>query len=270
MKALPAKRPPRGLLLSVSLQASPHKVFAALTTLNGLRGWWTTLVSGSGRAGGELRFEFEGMNEHITMAVDLATRPGRVEWSCVEHTELEEWAGSKVIFEISPHGSGDTHLRFEHAGLTPKLACFDDCKRGWDYFMASLQSYVERGRGTPFGAKLVPRLRAAPKSDASAEAFAKLVKLLTRGDASVEPPKPSRREFGSNALKVNGKIFAMLVRGALVVKLPKARVAALIASGIGGHFDAGKGRPMKEWVTILATTAQWAPLAREAREFVGQ
>jgi hypothetical protein len=188
----------------------------------------------------------------------------------VEHTNLEDWTGTQLIFEIGPQSGATTELRFRHAGLTPKLACFDDCKRGWDYFMASLQSYVERGRGTPFGAKQVPRHRAAPRSNGSAEAFAKLVKSLTRGDASVEPPKPSRREFGSNGLKVNGKIFAMLVRGALVVKLPKARVAALIASGIGGHFDAGKGRPMKEWVTILATTTEWAPLAREARKFVGQ
>ena len=107
------------------------------------------------------------------------------------------------------------------------------------------------------------------ESDAE-RAFQKLVKTLTRSDATIEAPQPTRRAFGSNALKVDGKIFAMLVRGSLVLKLPKARVAELIGAGIGGPFDAGKGKPMKEWVTILAVPAKWAALAREARRFVGE
>jgi hypothetical protein len=76
-------------------------------------------------------------------------------------------------------------------------------------------------------------------------------------------------KFGAAALKVNNRIFAMLVRGTLVVKLPRQRVAALIDSGEGEPFDAGKGRPMAEWVS-LATTSQltWLPLATEAMEFV--
>jgi TfoX/Sxy family transcriptional regulator of competence genes len=109
----------------------------------------------------------------------------------------------------------------------------------------------------------------ATESDAE-QAFQKLVKTLTRADPQIEAPEPTRRAFGSNALKVNGKIFATLVRGSLVLKLPKARVASLIDAGLGGPFDAGKGKPMKEWVTILGGERSWLSLAREARLFVGQ
>ena len=106
-------------------------------------------------------------------------------------------------------------------------------------------------------------------SDAE-KAFQKLSKTLTAEDSSIEAPQPTRREFGSNALKVNGKIFAMLVRGSLVLKLPKARVTELIEAGVGGPFDAGKGKPMKEWVTVLAVARKWLALAREARQFVSK
>ena len=62
----------------------------------------------------------------------------------------------------------------------------------------------------------------------------------------------------------------MLVKGKLVVKLPKRRVDALIASGDGERFDPRHdGRLMKEWVSVEPTSEEeWLPLAREAMEFV--
>jgi hypothetical protein len=77
--------------------------------------------------------------------------------------------------------------------------------------------------------------------------------------------------FGrSEGLRVSGKIFAMLVKGELVVKLPKDRVADLTASGVGHQFDPGHGRLMKEWVAVSHNAARrWRPLVKEARGFVG-
>lgn len=77
--------------------------------------------------------------------------------------------------------------------------------------------------------------------------------------------------FGSSpGLRTTGKIFAMLVNSELVVKLPKARVDQLVASGTGGRFDPGHGRLMKEWATVaLHRTESWERLAAEALQFVG-
>jgi TfoX N-terminal domain len=69
-------------------------------------------------------------------------------------------------------------------------------------------------------------------------------------------------------LKVNGKIFAMMSRGNLVVKIPKARVDALVAAGRGKNFDPGHGRLMKEWIAVPPGKARWDELAKEAYEFV--
>ena len=76
------------------------------------------------------------------------------------------------------------------------------------------------------------------------------------------------RMFGSPGFKVTGKVFAMLVKGRLVVKLPWERVEALVAAGKGERFDPGHGRLMKEWVS-LAPGGKWVDLATEARGFVG-
>ena len=76
--------------------------------------------------------------------------------------------------------------------------------------------------------------------------------------------------FGSSGqLKVGGRIFAMLVRGSLVLKLPRDRVATLVERGEGTYFDAGKGKPMREWFVLSPTSSKrWLPLGEEAFTFV--
>jgi hypothetical protein len=78
------------------------------------------------------------------------------------------------------------------------------------------------------------------------------------------------RGFGSGALTLSGRIFAMVSsRDEFVVKLPKARVAELVAAKKGRPFDAGRGRVMKEWLALRSgTAADWTALAEEARSFV--
>jgi len=78
--------------------------------------------------------------------------------------------------------------------------------------------------------------------------------------------------FGTNpGLRVSGKIFAMLVGGELVVKLPKDRVDELVEAGVAHPFDAGKGRPMKEWASVAANASRrWKGLVEEAKVFVGE
>jgi len=74
--------------------------------------------------------------------------------------------------------------------------------------------------------------------------------------------------FGSTALKVNGKIFAMMTPGRrFVAKLPRDRVAELVRLGKGKQFDPGHGRLMKEWVALDGTPSSWVGLAKEAYGF---
>jgi hypothetical protein len=101
--------------------------------------------------------------------------------------------------------------------------------------------------------------------NAAAE-YSKVVERLVRRRGVTQ----GGRGFGASALKVDGKIFAMLsAQGRFVVKLPRERVTALLASGDRDRFDPGHGRVMKEWVALKPVSRkQWMPLAEEAMQFV--
>jgi hypothetical protein len=90
----------------------------------------------------------------------------------------------------------------------------------------------------------------------------------TYGNAVPDGPK---RAFGATSLKTNGRIFAMLVHGRLVVKLPAARVEALVGEGTGQRFDPGHGRIQREWLDVATDDfATWLSLATESEAFVAR
>ncbi|HET6532069.1 MAG TPA: hypothetical protein VFH03_15870 [Actinoplanes sp.] len=93
--------------------------------------------------------------------------------------------------------------------------------------------------------------------------FDALVTELSTVDG-VSRPAGGRR-FGARALRRHGRIVAMLDGGRLVVKLPRARVDELVATGAGSRFDAHRGTPLKEWFVLAADSPlSWTELAGEA------
>ncbi|MBA3907755.1 MAG: SRPBCC domain-containing protein [Pseudonocardiales bacterium] len=146
----------------LNLTAGPATVAALFTSAAGVSRWWGP-TEGDAAVGGTLVTSFgdHGVN---TMRV-LEAGPTRVVWesiasdlnddgSAIRSTptgHAQEWLGTTMEFDIVPAGTG-TELRFRHAGLTPQLACWDDCFAAWTYFMASIQSVAETGTGTPFAA----------------------------------------------------------------------------------------------------------------------
>jgi hypothetical protein len=102
-----------------------------------------------------------------------------------------------------------------------------------------------------------------------AERFAVLVEALSTRPGVGPPSSSGRRGFGSTALTVDGSIFAMVVGGGLVLKLPRHRVEGLVTAGTGLPFTAANGSPMREWVALdHGTPESDLALAEEAMEFV--
>ena len=134
---------------TIRVKAHPGALFDALTNGSGLAAWWTR-VTGSGDAGGELKF-FIGSPDPCVMHVDQATRPTSVHWTVTDCSFLPDWVGTHPTFTITPVEGDASELQFRHHGLTPELDCIEQCTRGWDHFLQSLREYVEVGRGSPFG-----------------------------------------------------------------------------------------------------------------------
>ncbi len=109
-----------------------------------------------------------------------------------------------------------------------------------------------------------PRRATSRQSGDTGRVFENFVEVLL-----TDPRISQTKMFGSSGLKVRGKVFAMLFKERLVVKLPRQRVEALTASGMGEPFDPGHGRIMKEWVAVgPRPTDEWLSLVEEARDFV--
>ncbi len=101
------------------------------------------------------------------------------------------------------------------------------------------------------------------------ERFAALVREFADSPGVSGPDPSGSRKFGAATLKVNGSIFAMVVGGRVVLKLPRERVASLIDDGTGAPFESGRGQPMKEWTAVAVDDdGTTVALAREALGFV--
>jgi hypothetical protein len=98
--------------------------------------------------------------------------------------------------------------------------------------------------------------------------YAELVsRYVARPDVTFEPA------FHNEVLKVHRRIFAMVVRGRLVVKLAADAAAALVGAGAAEPFETRPGRPMKQWVALEQRgrrwRQEWDELVTTAYRYVG-
>ena len=134
---------------TVRVAAPADVMFDAITTTEALAAWWSP-VTGSGAAGGELRFPMVADHPPLLVRVDEATRPTTVRWTVTECTFMEDWVGTQPTFTITPLDDGFCELTFEHLGLNDELECKEMCSRSWDHFVGtSLRELAEGGPGAP-------------------------------------------------------------------------------------------------------------------------
>lgn len=124
--------------------APPTGAYSALTTVDGLSGWWTEDTTGDASLGGVLQFRFDAGGfdmEVIELEVDRLVR-----WRVVDGPR--EWVGTTVDFELEQVGD-DTVVRFAHRGWREPVEFMGHCSTKWATFLLSLKALVETGQGSP-------------------------------------------------------------------------------------------------------------------------
>jgi uncharacterized protein YndB with AHSA1/START domain len=126
--------------------ASPNEAYKALTTIEGLSGWWTHHTTGENKIGGTVRFRF-GDNGGFDMKVLELDPTKRVLWEVIEGPK--EWIGTKVGFELKQDGDY-TIVLFKHQDWREPTESMHHCSTKWGTFLMSLKSLVETGKGAPY------------------------------------------------------------------------------------------------------------------------
>jgi uncharacterized protein YndB with AHSA1/START domain len=124
--------------------ASLDDVYAALTTLEGLSGWWATDTKGQTEVGGILEFRFEPGGFDMKV---LELNPAEsVLWEVTDGPA--EWIGTTVRWDLKQEGDY-TIVLFAHEGWKEPVEFMYHCSTKWATFLVSLKQLVETGTGAP-------------------------------------------------------------------------------------------------------------------------
>ena len=129
----------------LKIDAPPERVYAALTTLEGVKGWHNPTVTGSGEVGTEWVFSFAEHPE-FGWEVTASDAPSRVVWRCTRGPG--DSGGTTATFTVAAAGAR-TLLELQHAGWPGTHGNFRKCNTTWGVLLHHLRDYVETSDVAP-------------------------------------------------------------------------------------------------------------------------
>jgi len=123
-----------------------EQVYNAISTIEGLKSWWTTQTTGESTPGGTIAFRFNGFGPDFK--VTGQTENNSVSWECV--AGFDDWIGTTITIRLDQN-EGKTRVRFEHGGWAEATDNYAACSFSWGRYLESLRQYCQTGAGVPFG-----------------------------------------------------------------------------------------------------------------------
>lgn len=135
------------IIHAVHVHADPATVYRALTTADGLTGWWTTTVDVEEGVNGIVRFTFHA-DFHPHMKQTVLEKNRLVRWLCV--SGHGNWQDNTFTFTLHDR-QGETMVMFEQQ-YAQELSdeTYGVYNFNWGYYLNSLKLLCESGVGMPF------------------------------------------------------------------------------------------------------------------------
>ena len=133
----------------IGIKAPEEKVYKGISTLDGLRHWWTENVQGEEQVGGKIEFTFRSKTGELKGQMSMKVeelKAKSIRWKCIEGPE--EWIGTEVTFELSQQDD-QTIILFGHRKWKKPVEFMSHCSMKWATFLLSLRDYIQTGKGKP-------------------------------------------------------------------------------------------------------------------------
>lgn len=137
------------IVQELTIEAPPENVFTAITQQDEITQWWANYVTAEPAVGSlaELRFD---NGEVMRMEITDLTAGKNVSWLVRQAPQYAHlWEGTTITWDLAPTSNG-TKLLFGQHGFAVVDAGYEQTRTGWGYFLGSLKSYLETGKGTPY------------------------------------------------------------------------------------------------------------------------
>jgi uncharacterized protein YndB with AHSA1/START domain len=128
------------------IAASPQRIFGALTNADKIARWWSNEARVKPEVGSPGEFRFRPPASVLQFEVTELEQDRKVGW--ISRKGPPQWTGTSVTWLLEPVDNG-TRVRFTHDGFAQVDKAYEQTHGNWSYFLDSLKSYLETGKGTP-------------------------------------------------------------------------------------------------------------------------
>jgi hypothetical protein len=129
---------------------TPEEAFDAIADVGA---WWTRSFKGNAKNENDV-FSVTFGETSVDFKVTESVPGKKLVWLVTDSylhwlADKREWTGTSVAWDITTTGSA-TQIVMTHIGLVPEVECFENCKKGWSFYVGeSLYKLLTENKGSP-------------------------------------------------------------------------------------------------------------------------